>query len=247
VPDHRAHRGPHPDDAALFAPDAIDSLRKAVADLSWLLSRGYADPSAQKVVGDRYNLTVRQRTAVMRCACTDEARERRRAKRASPDEIRGKVLLLDGYNVLTTVEAALAGGVILVGRDGAVRDVASMHGTWRKVEETQRAIELIGEVAREDFGVAMLDWFLDRPVSNSGRLQAMLVQTSAEHHWGWLAQLVPNPDSILAAMPDPAIVATADSVILDRCRRWFPLAGEVVRRRVPNAWVIDLGEPVAGA
>jgi hypothetical protein len=29
------------------------------------------------------------------------------------------------------VEAALAGGVILACRDGAYRDMASIHGTWR--------------------------------------------------------------------------------------------------------------------
>ncbi len=46
MPDHRAHRGPHPDDAELFRADAIPRLRAAVADLSWLLGRGYADGSA---------------------------------------------------------------------------------------------------------------------------------------------------------------------------------------------------------
>jgi hypothetical protein len=246
MPDRRAHRGPHPDDAELFAPEAVERLRSAVGDLSWLLSRGYADPSAQKVVGDRYNLTIRQRTAVMRCACTDEARQRRLASRASAEEVRGLPLLLDGYNVLTTVEAALAGGVILIGRDTAVRDVASMHGTWRKVDETRRAMELIGEVASEGFGVTRLEWLLDSPVSNSGRLKTMLVETAKTRGWDWDVQLVPNPDPILAAAPEGAIVATADSVILDRCRRWFPLAGEIVRRRVVQAWVIDLGGDAAG-
>jgi hypothetical protein len=177
----------------------------------------------------------------MRCACTDEARSRRLASRASADEVHGRPLLLDGYNVLTTVEAALAGGVILVGRDTAVRDVASMHGTWRKVEETIRAMELIGEVAADDFGVTRLEWFLDSPVSNSGRLKTMLKESAAAHGWDWDVQLVTNPDPVLAAAPEGAIVATADSVILDRCRRWFPLAREAIRRRVPTAWVINLG------
>src|SRR5688500_10446127 len=53
MPDHRSHRGPHPEDAGLFAPAVHPTLRSAVADLSWLLTRGYADPSALKLVGDR--------------------------------------------------------------------------------------------------------------------------------------------------------------------------------------------------
>ena len=51
--------------------------------------------------------------------------------------LRGSVeLLIDGYNVLTTVESALAHGLLLIGRDGCMRDLASMHGSWRKVDET---------------------------------------------------------------------------------------------------------------
>lgn len=239
MPDHRAHRGPHPNDARLFAPDTVPSLRAAVADLAWLLSRGYADPSAQKIVGDRYNLTQRQRTAVMRCTCTDDAVARRSATRVPADAIRGETLQLDGYNVLTTIEAALAGGVVLRGRDGALRDAASMHGTWRKVEETRRAIELIGEVAHVECGAARLEWLLDSPVSNSGRLRALLVETASRRAWDWDVQLVPNPDAVLASSEQ--IVATADSAILDQCRRWTALAAEVVERRIGGAWLVDLG------
>ncbi len=237
MPDRRAHRGPHPDDAELFAPAAVPHLRDAVGDLSWLLSRGYADPSAQKVVGDRYNLSQRQRTAVMRCACTDEARSNRASSRLDADQLRGRPLLLDGYNVLTTVEAAIAGAVVLRARDSALRDVASLHGTWRRVEETRTAIGMIGEVAT-DLGVPRLDWLLDSPVSNSGRLKALLREVAAERGWDWTVELVPNPDALLAI--SDGIVVTADSVILDRCGGWFGLAGEVVARRVPGAWLIDL-------
>jgi hypothetical protein len=205
--------------------------------LSWLLGRGYADPSAQKVVGDRYILTQRQRTAVMRCACTDEARERRLATRLAADRVGGEPLLLDGYNILTTIEAALAGAVVLRTRDTTLRDVASLHGTWRRVEETRRAIELIGEVAAE-LGATRLDWLLDSPVSNSGRLATLLRAAAAVRGWEWGVELVPNPDAVLSV--SDAIVVTADSVILDRCRRWLPLAGEVVARRVSDAWLIDL-------
>src|SRR5690606_18093138 len=97
---------------------------------------------ATKIVGDRYNLTARQRTAIQRCAAPDQAVAGRAARRLTPAQAAGRPLLLDGYNVLTTVEAALAGGVLLVGRDGCLRDLASVHGTWRCVEETRPALRL---------------------------------------------------------------------------------------------------------
>ena len=81
MPDTRKHRGPGPQDPAWFGPDARPDLAAAVADLSWLLSRGYAEPSSLKLVGDRYRLVERQRVAVLRSACSDAALARRRAPR----------------------------------------------------------------------------------------------------------------------------------------------------------------------
>ena len=72
MPDTREHRGPHPADAELFAPALLPRLREAVADFSLLLTKGYADKSALKLVGDRFSLTQRQRLAVMRGSCSDQ-------------------------------------------------------------------------------------------------------------------------------------------------------------------------------
>jgi hypothetical protein len=235
VPDKRLHRGPHPEDWRLFAPEAWPRLRDAVRDLSWLLSRGYADPSALKLVGDRYQLTERQRTAVARASCSDQALRRRTEHRAELQA--GQTLLLDGYNVLTTIEAALAGGVVLHARDGCFRDMASVHGTYRKVQETRPALQLLGERLAQ-FGFGLCRWYLDSPVSNSGRLKGVLLETAAAHGWNWTVELVHNPDAVLAEAPE--LVATADSMILDRCARWINLAREVVVSRIPAAQVIDL-------
>lgn len=81
MPDHRGHRGPHPEDLRLFAAEFVPVLQAAVRDLSWLLTRDYASPSLLKLVGDRYRLDARQRTAVSRCACSDQQFLRRQAQR----------------------------------------------------------------------------------------------------------------------------------------------------------------------
>ena len=241
MPDTRSHRGAHPDDARLFAADAVPRLRAAVADLSWLLSRGYAQPGALQLVGNRFGLEQRQRQAVTRCACTDEAKARRQAARVPPESVAGATLLIDGYNVLTTVEAALGGAVVLGARDGAFRDIAAVHGTYRAVEETLPALTAVGETVA-DLHVARCVWFLDAPVSNSGRLKAAIESVARECGWAWEVRVVPNPDADLSATaPAPqVVVATADSVIIDACGRWFGLAREVVSAKAANARVIDL-------
>lgn len=238
MPDRRTHRGPHPDDAVDFAPASWPWLLAAVEHLSWLLSRGYAGRSALKLVGDRFNLSERQRIAVRRSACSDESLTCRGAHRVGLEAVRGRRILLDGYNVLTTVEAALAGGVILAARDGCFRDLASMHGTFRQVSETVPAAELIGSVLAE-LAANPVTWYLDRPVSNSGRLKTSILETAACHEWPWQVEVVVSPDKVLAATED--IAATADSVILDACRAWFNLAREVIARKVPDARIIPMG------
>jgi hypothetical protein len=246
VPDRRTHRGPHPEDVRLFTPEQVPELRQATADLCWLLSRGYAHESSLKLVGDRYALLARQRIAVARCACSQADAAWRRERQVGVEKLPHAALLLDGYNVLTTIEAALSGGVILVGRDGAYRDMASMHGSYRKVAETRPALELLGEVI-EAAAVEQCCWYLDRPVSNSGRLKGIIEQIATAHRWSWQVELVPNPDVILVELQEkaecasPLIIATADSAVLDRCRAWFNLAGETILAHIPDANVLDLG------
>lgn len=237
MPDRRRHRGPHPEDAEAFAPQAWPKLAEAVGDLSWLLSRGYAEKSALKLVGDRLGLTERQRLAVMRCACSDAALAGRRQREVPPAAVRGAGLLVDGYNVLTTIEAALAGGFIIKGRDGCYRDMASMHGTFRNVSETIPAIELLGEVLGE-LGVGPCTWYLDQPVSNSGRLRQAIYQVAQQQARQWQVEVVPSPDAVLSR--SQAVVASADSVILDACRRWFNLARIVIEARLPDSRVVTL-------
>jgi hypothetical protein len=237
MPDTRRHRGQHPDDARLFNAAALGSLREAVTDLSWLEGRDYAEKSALEIVGNRYQLKDRQRQAILRCACSDAARERRRKKQISLDELNGRAILIDGYNLLITVESALSHGLVIVGRDGSYRDLASVHGTYRKVEETLPALRAIGAtLAEHDIGEAT--WYLDTPVSNSGRLRAIIVSVAEENGWRWSAELDEDPDRVLSQ--SDGVVVSSDSVILDRCARWLGLAREVVERRVPDAWVVDL-------
>lgn len=237
MPDTRTHRGPDPRDGPAFDTTAWPALRAAVADLSWLLERGYAPVSSLKLVGDRWSLTERQRMAVWRSACSDTSRDRRRRHQVAATALRDQALVLDGFNVLTTIEAALGGAVVLRGRDGVDRDLAGVHGTYRRVEETLPALRIVGAVLAA-LGVARGHWLLDRPVSNSGRLQGLILQMAAEHGWTWDVELSFNPDPLLIA--SPKIVATADSAILDRCARWFNLARATIEQQIPSARIVDL-------
>jgi hypothetical protein len=237
MPDSRTHRGQHPQDAKLFGAKALESLRSAVVDMSLLLSKGYAQTSTLKLVGDKFNLTQRQRLAVMRSVCSDEQVAVRQNKRVEVAQLAAQPLVIDGYNLLITVEAAMSGGFVFIGRDGCFRDLAGIHGTYRKVSETIPAIELIGRFL-ERAGISNVLWLLDSPVSNSGRLKTLMNELARENEWPWTVELVVSPDAVLVKAEQ--IIATSDSVVLDKCGRWINLARSIIESDLPKAKLVDM-------
>ena len=242
MPDKRKHRGQHPADAHLFDASQLPALQQGVRDLSWLLTHGYTEGAAIKLVGDRYRLQSRQRQAVCRCACSRQSAALRRARLLPPEALRGQTLCIDGFNLLITIESALSGGILLEGVDGCWRDLASIHGSYRRVIETEPAILLAGQ-ALQMLGIAQAVWYLDRPVSNSGRLKQALLEAAAAQGWPWEVELLYNPDQALKDSPAPA--ASADSVVLDHAAAWFNLARYIIERSVPQAEILPLGALVA--
>lgn len=233
VTDKRRHRGRHPRDTELFAAAQSGQLTHATAELSDLLGRGYPEVASLKLVGDHLGLRQRQRLAVRRCACTDAVRDERRRLFVPAERLRGRRLAIDGFNAIVTMEAALSGGLVLIGRDGAHRDLSSVHGSYRTVEETQPAVDaLVGVLA--DAAPSSVTWLLDRPVSNSGRL-AQLIRGAGE----WTVELVDAPDKALVA-DRGWVVATSDSWILDRAAGWTDLPAAAISRAASEPWVVDL-------
>lgn len=217
MPDSRAHRGSHPEDQRDFRQEAEPVLRRAVAELSYLLTRDYAETAALKLVGDRYQLTRRQRSAVARGACSDQALAARRARRVELPELAGADVVLDGFNCLITIEAMFAEAPVFVGRDGALRDLASVHGTYRRVHETTPALDTLLRLLC-DCRIASACFYLDRPVGNSGRLKAIIEERGQNAGLNVEVQLRDRVDAELIARGLP--VGSSDSFILERAR-WF--------------------------
>lgn len=240
MPDRRQNRGAHPQDAKCFAPSALPVLRRATDELSWLLGRDYSPKAALALVGDRYALRARQRDAVARCAVGEPARANRKARQCTAPDLCGAGIAIDGYNVLLTVEAALSAAVVLLAHDGNLRDLAAMSSHYKRVSQTRPAITLIGQWLHSH-GCSPVHWYLDRPVSNSGRLRDWLLEVAAERAWRWQVELVADPDRVLAV--HDGLVATADGGILDRCGPWLDLARQVVEASVPSPWLVDLRTP----
>jgi hypothetical protein len=232
MPNRQHHRGAHPEDLRLFDRSQLKRMRPAAEEIVFLLGRGYPIATAVEVVGNHHQLEARQRLALRRMLCSPDQRARRAARAIERTDTRGRTLLIDGFNLIITVEVALSGGLILDCADGTVRDLAGLRGSYHPVDETDGALELIGRelAALAPAGARV---FLDAPVSSSGRLRARILDFA--HRWPFPvdAEVVPNPDAILAR-GDNAV--SSDSSILDRCGSWLNLGRFIVDRHLPQAW-----------
>lgn len=237
MPDTRSMRGPHPKDLACFGDESLPALRKAVGELSWLLGRGYSPKASLKLVGDRHALRDRQRKAMQRCAASDDACRSRAQSRVDIADLAGETVIVDGYNVILTLEAAFSGGILLLARDGVLRDLASLSAHYRKLAVTRPAVELLVE-ALAGCGAAGVECLLDRPISNSARLKKLIEEISSRRDVDWTVRLSARTDRDLKRSPH--IVASADSAVLDACGRWVNLARWLVETRLPLAWIVDL-------
>ncbi len=228
-------RGLAPDDERRFDEASCARLRVATHELAWLLDRGYPLLSALAFVGDRHQLDARQRLAVRRSVCSAAQAADRAAKRLGRSALRGSDVRIDGFNVLVTVETALGGGVVIEGLDAALRDLAGLRGSYRIVDETHRALEGIAGVLAAD-PPASIEWLLDAPVSNSGRLRDAILA----HAWPApvRAALVGDPDAELAGA---AHVATSDGAVLDACASWHELARWAIEDLGARPWLVRLG------
>lgn len=231
------HRGANPQDAKSFAPEQLGKLKKAVSELSWLLSRGYAMGASCDLVGDRYQLTSRQRLAIARVVCADEQIEKRQEKQLSLTALKDQIVIVDGFNLLITIETALGRGVIFNCLDGCCRDLSAVYGSYKIVAESRSAIECIGRTL-EQASPKKVVWLFDRPVSNSARIAATVRKVAKDHGWPFEAEVTLSTDSLLTQSLHTVI--TCDSAILERTKSWCNLACITIAQQIPDAWIVDL-------
>jgi hypothetical protein len=226
------HRGAHPEDLRLFDRTQLKRMRPAAEEIVFLLGRGYPLATAVEVVGGHHQFETRQRVALQRMLCSPDQRSRRQARAIERTAANGRRLLIDGFNLIITIEVALSGGLVLDCADGTVRDLAGLRGSYHPVDETDVALDLIGrELGALQPASARI--FLDAPVSNSGRLRARILDWA--HRWPFPvdAEVVPNPDAILSRAEN---AVSSDSAILDRCGSWLNLGRFIIDRHIPQAW-----------
>ncbi len=213
-------------------------MSEALADINYLLTRGYTMASALKTVLNRYGLHRRQLLALQGIGCAMQEKNARKQREQHPNSLTNAILYLDGFNVLILLESYLSGAFIFKGIDGCYRDISSVHGTYKRVQQTDEALFMVGN-ACEKLGVKQVVWLFDKPVSNSGRIKTRCQEIAVQRQFNWEVILEHAPDTYLAQIPN--VVCTSDAKVLNRCTQWFNLCAYIIQTHpIKNAQLVQL-------
>ncbi|MEN6499844.1 MAG: DUF434 domain-containing protein [Rectinema sp.] len=225
-------RGSHeegPDRQSPEVDDFDEAFIGAVRDYRMLLDKGYPIDASLKLVGDRYRLSHNGRMMLYRGVLSRAASQTNRAKLVrSPWE--GATLGIDGYNILFTLTNYMHGHPMFVATDGFLRDVGGAHGRIADHRGFERMAQLTADVLAT-LNLDTITFFLDAPVSSSGRQADFLREAFAQRGINAEVQLENGVDHLLAHWEGELIV-TADSAIIARTgAHVFDLARYILERQ----------------
>ena len=122
--------------------------------------------------------------------------------------------------------------------DGSIRDLAGLRGTYRLIDKTYIALDILGNVFKR-LKIKGVNFYIDSPVSNSGKLKTAIYEISDKWDIDVNVEIVPNPDVILEKSN---YVVSSDSIILDKCDGWINLVKYIIDNEINDYWIIDLGK-----
>ena len=219
-----AKRGYVPEDEKNFSSAALEKMRTASRHIEFLINEGYDLKQAATFVGNHFLLSERQRLAIMRSLATKEQLVERSRKEVS--SVSGRTVYIDGFNIIITLEVLLCDSILFSCMDGTIRDLAALRGTYRIIPETKGAVQLLLKTLQE-MDVQAAHILLDEPVSNSGRLKALIAEIGEAYPLGLDIQIQRDVDRTLWEQEN---VITTDSVILDHCVSWVNINAKCMTR-----------------
>lgn len=217
-----------------FNKENIKILRLAQSDICIFINRGYHIKQSTEFVGNHFKLSARQRLALKRIISSDCDIKRRFEHNISelPPE---STVYIDGLNLIITLEVALSNSTLLKCMDGTIRDLAGLRGTYKLIDKTDIALELIGKKF-EQMKISKAVFYLDSPVSNTGRLKQKIFEFSKLWRFEVEVHLVSNADIFLEKLYN---VITTDGIILNKCDSWLNTVCEIITYNMKNTRYID--------
>ena len=188
------------------------NLREAAIDLRYLLNRRYNRKSAIDFVGDKWNLNREERHILYRAIFSTEEIKTRQWNEVKIEEIKGKIIAIDTYNILIIIESCLKGLWLIKADDTYIRDISQVFNKYKQSSYTLRSIQMILKKLKP-YEPKKVIFFLDKNISLSGELAAIIKKELNKLGIEGDAQTVPSSDK--SVILNGEIVISNDRIVLE--------------------------------
>ena len=210
-----------------------DILQDSSYDLRFLLNRGYRKKNALNFVSNKYLLSKHERNYLARSIYSELIAKSRMDKIVELSAIENRFLLVDGYNVLISVESICKKDYdsLILCDDGIIRDLNAVFGKYKLNEYTKKALNNILVVINEYN--PKIRFFFDKQVSFSGKLMKMTEELMNVYKIEGDVFLSSNVDFEIIKMDnnENCVVSTSDSVIIDKVSRILDIPFYILQKK----------------
>ena len=169
------------------------------------------------------SLTRAERVALSKIVRSPEESLRNSMKVVPPHIVKGSDLGVDGFNVIITVERALAGDPVYVCTDGIVRDLSLSYSSYKPSDLFDRAVETIADTVRS-MSPGRVTIYLDSPIPKSGSIAKRIREITSEEFE------VKTSNRVDSEILSHEIVASSDSRIIEGAKAIVDLAHAAISR-----------------
>jgi hypothetical protein len=190
------------------------------------VDRGYPGDSAVRFVSDHCLLPEGERFILQRIIVPADRALARMAKSLRRQDLRDRVVFVDGYNTIITAQSLLEGYPVYLCDDGFLRDTRAFFRSGRELQFAESALSEILDLlasARPSRVQVLFDQQISRSGEVAGRARRMMAARDLQGEAGCARDV----DHLLKACG--SIVASSDGNVIDAAAAVIDLPGEMAR------------------
>ena len=169
-------------------------------------------------MADHFQLSLEERHILTRVIMPPDKIVSRINKKVACSGIRDRTLLLDGYNILLSVDSLLKKELMWFCDDGYIRDTRYYFSKAKQAEDLEEALEAVLRFLSKA-GPKSVFFLLDAQISRSGELAGFIRHKMGEYGVSGEAKTSKITDFDLKAegrnLEKNVILATSDGIIID--------------------------------
>jgi hypothetical protein len=211
-------RNPHENSVDASGTYQIERLLKPARDIRSILRWGYPKFATIRFVADHSQLNAEERHILTRVIMPPEKVVSRISKKIACKDVRGRDILLDGYNVLLSTDSLLKNEPMWFCDDGYIRDTRYYFRKEKQAEGIEDALDAILKFFSE-IHPESVTFLLDAQISRSGELAGFIRRKMKEIGISGDARTSKTVDfELKTAGKNPEnnlIVASSDGIVID--------------------------------